>query len=39
MDRIGYDQVRAHVEELIYKWQEATLLRPMSHFEGHNGHT
>jgi hypothetical protein len=30
MDRISYDRVRAHVEELIYKWQEANVRVPAS---------
>ena len=30
MDHIGYDRVRAHVEELIYKWQEANVRVPGS---------
>lgn len=30
MDRISYDRIRAHVEEMIYKWQEANVRVPGS---------
>jgi hypothetical protein len=30
MDRISCDRVRAHVEELMYKWQEANVRVPGS---------